>query len=51
MTILGPLPCIVCRRAVVWDGLGWLFAGTMLVHDRRTCAGPPRTRAVILAER
>jgi hypothetical protein len=49
--ICGPAPCTVCRRPVVWDGFGWLFAGTMLAHVPATCPGAPRSYAVVLADR
>ena len=39
LVILGPVPCRVCRRSLVWDGIGWLFAGTDLVHNALTCPG------------
>jgi hypothetical protein len=38
--MLGPVPCQVCRRPVVWDGEAWLFAGSRLIHVPATCPGP-----------
>lgn len=40
--ILGPVPCQVCRRLLEWDGLGWLFRATNLIHNPMTCPGRPR---------
>jgi hypothetical protein len=35
--VLGPCPCQACGRSLVWDGWFWLFAGTGIIHSRRTC--------------
>ena len=35
--LLGPVPCRSCRSPVVWDGMGWLFLGTRLIHNELTC--------------
>jgi hypothetical protein len=38
--LLGPCPCQVCGRLLVWDGLDWTFRGSNIVHRRETCPGP-----------
>lgn len=42
VVLLGPVPCQVCRRPVEWDGMGWLFRGSNLIHNILTCPGANR---------
>jgi len=44
IVLLGPIPCQTCRIPVEWDGLGWLFKSTMLIHNTLTCPGKPWRR-------
>lgn len=45
---VGPMPCMVCRRLVVWDGEFLTFVGTSLIHNEMTCpeGGQVRIRKV-----
>lgn len=44
--ILGPVPCGSCHRLLEWDGMGFLFRGSNLIHNILTCPG--KNRGVIL---